>query len=235
MAEPGGKLINGVFGVSHFRPAKLKRYAILGGMSLINPAPQKPPEPDPLEALVTRICHGEEAALGMLYDSTVSRVYGLAMKITLRRELAEEVVGDVFLQVWKKAASYQSGRASPIAWLMLICRSRAIDLLRREQRAKKGREPIDEKADIADEKTETPIEVSLNTEFGGQMKQALQTLPEIQRQMIALAYFRGMSHQEVADFTEQPLGTVKSHLRRAQQALRKTLTANGLTMEAYCE
>ena len=118
---------------------------------------------------------------------------------------------------------------------MLICRSRAIDLLRREQRAKKGREPIDEKADIADEKTETPIEVSLNTEFGGQMKQALQTLPEIQRQMIALAYFRGMSHQEVADFTEQPLGTVKSHLRRAQQALRKTLTANGLTMEAYCE
>ncbi len=229
------KSLNGSAAVTRFRPARQKRYAILSGMSLTKLVQQEQPEPNSLEVLLTLISGGDEAALGKLYDATVNRVYGLAMKVSVRRELAEEIVGDVYLQVWKKASSYQSSRASPIAWLMLICRSRAIDLLRREQRAKKGREPIDEKINLADEKTETPIEASLNTEFGGQMKTALQTLPEIQRQMIALAYFRGMSHQEVADYTSQPLGTVKSHLRRAQMSLRKVLTAKGLTMEAYCE
>ena len=235
MAATLGKPFNGTVSVSRLRPAKRRRYAILSGMSLSKLAEQKSPEADPLEALLTQISNGDEAALGRLYDATVSRVYGLAMKITLRQELAEEVVGDVFLQVWKKSSSYQAGRASPIAWLMLICRSRAIDLLRREQRATRGRDSLDDHQEVVDEKTETPIEVSLNSEFGGQMKTALQTLPEIQRQMIALAYFRGMSHQEVATYTCQPLGTVKSHLRRAQQALRKILTANETNMEAYFE
>ena len=104
MAELVAKSLNGGAALARFRPARQKRYAILSGMSLTKLVQQQQPQPNPLAVLLTKISGGDEPALGKLYDATVSRVYGLAMKITLRRELAEEVVGDVYLQVWKKAA-----------------------------------------------------------------------------------------------------------------------------------
>lgn len=206
-------------------------HAILKSMPVINLPEPKTLDTDPLTTLLTKIGDSDEAALEAFYELTVNRVYGLALRITTRPELAEEVVGDVFLQVWRKARHYASGRAAPMAWLLMICRSRAIDLLRRERPQKTGLNIDDKKSEILDEETPSPFDTLLGTEQGSQISRALEQLTDIQRQMISLAFFRGMSHQEVAIYTHQPLGTVKSHLRRAQAALRKTLADYGLQRE----
>lgn len=211
-----------------------KRYgnhAILKSMPIINFSEQKIRDADPLTTLLAKIAEGNDAALEAFYELTVSRVYGLALRITTRPELAEEVVGDVFLQVWRKARHYASSRATPMAWLLMICRSRAIDLLRRERPQKTGLNIGEEDQELRDEETPSPFATLLGTERGSLINQALEQLTEIQKQMISLAFFRGMSHQEVARYTGQPLGTVKSHLRRAQSTLRKILADTGLQPE----
>ena len=86
-----------------------------------------------LVALLERIRLSDELAMSGFYDATVSRVYGMAMKVVQRAELAEEVVGDVYMQVWRQINNYKADRASPIGWLLMICRSRALDILRREK------------------------------------------------------------------------------------------------------
>lgn len=208
------------------------RYAILKSVPVKKPEKKVFEGQEELVALLEKIRASDEAALGVFYDATVNCVYGLALKVTTRPELAEEVVSDVYLQVWRKVRSYDSGRASPLGWLMMMCRSRAIDALRREATVTSGQVQQDEnRTEIKDDKAVTPLEDLTSRELSGQMLAALQLLNESQRQMIALAFYRGLSHQEVAKYTNQPLGTVKSNLRRAQETLRSALTGTALESE----
>jgi RNA polymerase sigma-70 factor (ECF subfamily) len=179
---------------------------------------------DPLLALLTRIKTGEEAAMELLYNLTVNRLYGLAVKIVTKPELAEEVIGDVFLQVWKKAGDFDSEKATPLAWLLMICRSRSLDTLRREKSATKNQYTDNTNKPIEEPVTETPLEVFEERECSDHMLAALNILNDKQRQTIALAFYKGMSHREISRYTGEPLGTVKSNLRRAQDILRKALT-----------
>ena len=181
-------------------------------------------EKDPLLALLTRIKTGEEAAMELLYNLTVNRLYGLAIKIVIKPELAEEVIGDVFLQVWKKAGDFDSERATPLAWLLMICRSRSLDTLRREKSATKNQYTGNTNKPIEEPVTETPLEVFEEIECSDHILAALKILNDKQRQTIALAFYKGMSHREISRYTGEPLGTVKSNLRRAQDILRKALT-----------
>jgi RNA polymerase sigma-70 factor (ECF subfamily) len=165
---------------------------------------------------------GDEAALGQLYDATLSRVYGVALRVTGRKDLAEEVAVETFWQAWREATRFDGSRGEVMAWLLMICRSRALDALRRKDSAESHPEPetlVTEPTDHAG----TPLDQLLLAEQAGMVGDALKTLTPIQRQMIALAFFKDLSHQEICDHTGLPLGTVKSHLKRAQDGLKSAL------------
>ncbi len=181
-------------------------------------------EEDSLFALLQRIKTGEEAAMELLYNLTVNRLYGLALKIVSQPELAEEVVGDVFLQIWNKAGDFDSQRGEPLGWLLMICRSRALDRLRKEKSVTKNQYKDNGQSNIEDSSMITPFEDFEEIERSSYIYDALKVLNDKQRQMIALAFYKGMSHQEISTYTGDPLGTVKSNIRRAQDILRKALS-----------
>ncbi len=177
-----------------------------------------------LREWVLLMAGGDEVALEQLYDATLSRVYGLALKVTGRKDLAEEVAVETFWQAWREATRFDAGRGEVIAWLLMICRSRALDALRRRDGADSHPEPETLVAEPADH-AGTPLDQLLLSEQVGMLGDALKTLTPIQRQMIALAFFKDLSHQEICDQTGLPLGTVKSHLKRAQAGLKMALRA----------
>ncbi len=186
--------------------------------------------PDTLHILLQGIMAGQEASMSQLYDATVRRVYGLAVKIVHRPELAEEIVGDVYLQVWQQADKYNPQRASPIAWILMICRSRALDKLRREKSATMNQYQEDPQQDTLDETTPTALDSMMQNELSTRITNALRLLSKSQRQTIALAFYRGMSHQQIAHYTGEPLGTVKSNIRRAQAVLRNALDSDDINV-----
>lgn len=164
----------------------------------------------------------DETALANFYDATLGRAYGIALRITRSQADAEEAAMDAYLQVWRDAAAYRPELGSPLGWLLTIVRSRALDRLRRRDRAESHPEPDTLAADCqgADD---GPDELLHASDRNGVLQQALSALPALQRQLVALAFLRDLSHGEIAELTALPLGTVKSHLRRALQRLRHDL------------
>jgi RNA polymerase sigma factor (sigma-70 family) len=180
---------------------------------------------DPSErhrALIAAMAQGDETALNALYEATLSRIYGLALRVTRREDLAEDVVVEVYWQAWRDAARYDARRGEPMAWLYTICRSRALDTLRRRDDADLHPDPEELIASLPGNETE-PSDALCAAQAGTALATALERLTPVQRQMVALAFFRGLTHQEVAEHTGLALGTVKSHLKRAQDALRQVL------------
>jgi len=183
---------------------------------------------DPLAVLIKKIEAGDENAMAQLYDTTVNRIYGLAIKIVIKPELAEEVVGDVYLQVWNKAKSFDSSRAIALAWMLMICRSRALDKLRSEKKVSKNKfVEIDDKQ-VEDTNATSPVEDLEGIELSSRVYEALKLLNAKQRLAISLAFYKDMSHQDISEYTGDPLGTVKSNIRRAQLILKKTLSRDDI-------
>ena len=172
--------------------------------------------------LLAAIATGDEQALGVFYDATVGRVYGLALRILRQREAAEEVIEDVYMQIWQQASRYDVSRGKPLTWLLTICRSRALDYLRRDDQAIAHPEPETLVAEPGDERAD-PEDLLLAVERNTRLYAVLESLIAVQRQSLALAFFRGMTHQEIADHTQMPLGTVKSHVRKALDKMREQL------------
>ncbi len=166
-----------------------------------------------LNACLAEIIEQNEVSLSQFYDQTINSVYGLALRITGRTEEAEEVVSDVYLQVWEQANRYQSEKASIMAWLLTICRSRAIDRLRKRQQS--SPEVSDTECSELFNLDANPEYFLANTQQQSTINQALKKLSSLQRQLLSLAFFRGLTYQEIADFINMPLGTVKSHIRRS--------------------
>ncbi len=185
-------------------------------------------EKDPLVDLLIRIQDGDETALAELYDAVVNRVYGLAIKIVLKPELAEEVVGDVFMQVWKKAKDFDASRAVPLAWMLMICRSRALDTLRRERPQINNNSCEFDANRSEDESTETSFTKVHGIDVESRVYEALQLLTDKQRQAIFLAFYKDMTQSEISEYTGDPIGTVKSNIRRAQLILKETLSREDL-------
>lgn len=171
---------------------------------------------------VRRMALGDEAALGFLYDATLPKVYGLALKITGKRELAQDVTTEIYWQAWREAVRFDIQRGVAMAWLLMITRSRALDLMRKQDQAISHPDP--ELLIREDASSSTPLNELLCAESNTHLHLALQNLSAIQRQMIALAFFKDLSHQEISDATGLPLGTVKSHLHRAQATLKLSLS-----------
>ncbi len=163
----------------------------------------------------------DEQSLAELYDSTLAKVYGLALKITRRHDLAEEVVEDTYMQAWQEVSKFDIARGPVMAWLMMICRSRAIDALRRLDVAESHADPESLNVDIG--KVSSPLDILLLLERESDIQTAMADLNALQRQLVALAFFKGYTHEEFASQMHMPLGTVKSNIKRAQDKLKIAL------------
>lgn len=176
---------------------------------------------------IDAIADHDERALVALYDATLSRVYGLVLRVVRRPALAEEVVEEAYFQVWRQAVRFDPARGRALAWLLGMARSRAIDAVRREARFQ--HDSLD-----ADAAPELPVDTPPSDELldaargHADLYQALLQINAQPRQLVALAFFRGLSHEEIADQTALPLGTVKSQIRRALITLRQVLGDGGL-------
>lgn len=183
-------------------------------------SPSSAPDEALLRAWIARVVDQDQDALAALYDGLVGQVYGLALRITRRATLAEEVVQDTFWQIWRQAPRFDPVRGSALAWIMTIARSRALDAVRRVDSREYELDP--EMAErLAD--TESPPDLLSAVQRGNRLHSALATLDPVPRQLLSLAFFRGFSHDQIAECTGLPLGTVKSHIRRALVNLRNLL------------
>lgn len=176
-------------------------------------------------ACMRRVVQGDSRAFADLYDRHVRPVFSLVLRIVTDQGEAEDLVQEVFAQAWTQARRYDAGRGPVSAWLLTIARSRAIDRLR----ARRGQKALvapsaTPVADVPDPGLTQEMLV-LNAEQLGRLRTAIGELPLLQRLALELAYFEGLSHTEVAERLEQPLGTVKTRIRAALQRLRGALDA----------
>jgi RNA polymerase sigma-70 factor (ECF subfamily) len=173
--------------------------------------------------LIREAAGGDQHALAALYDATSRTVYGLLLRILSDASAAEEVLLDVYEQVWRQAAQYSRERGSPLAWLTTIARSRAIDRLRRGRREQQNTEPLEGIVATARAGGESAEEAVMAGEVRAVVRAALDSLTPEQREVIELAYYGGMSHSEIAAARGIPLGTVKTRTRLGLMRLREML------------
>lgn len=174
-------------------------------------------------AWIDRIVDHDERALMQLHDATRSRVWGLVLRVVRRPQWAEEVVEEVYFQVWRQAPRFDAERGKALTWLLGMARSRAIDALRHEARF--AAESLDDEArpEHPDDATDPGDELLAVARGHADLHEALMQLKPQPRQLVALAFFNGLSHEEIAAQMALPLGTVKSQIRRALQSLRQVL------------
>ena len=177
----------------------------------------------PDETLVIQVARGNPAALEVLYDRYASTVLGISVKVIGDQALAEDVLQETFWRVWQSASTYQSQRGSFTGWLFRISRNLAIDAYRRRNvrpqaiMSANGSDPlIDETPDPDMDVAEQAQSILKNR----QIRKALASLPGVQRQVIEMAYFYGMTRQEIAEATGEALGTIHTRARLALQKLR---------------
>jgi RNA polymerase sigma-70 factor (ECF subfamily) len=181
-----------------------------------------PPPAGGWEDLVARTARGDHDALAALYDGTCTLVHSLVVRIVGDHHIAEEVTADVYLQVWRQAERYDPERGSPLAWLMMIARSRGLDRVRARAAEPRHMEPLAVVMSLPSAMPD-PEETSALSQRRRAVGQALETLPLEQREVIELAYFGGLSHSEIAARLAQPLGTVKTRVRVGMIRLRQEL------------
>jgi RNA polymerase sigma-70 factor (ECF subfamily) len=181
---------------------------------------QQPDRRDSDEGLIRRMLSGDETALGILYERYGGLVYSVAKHILGDSGAAEEVLQDIFHQLWRSASSFDSARGSLSSWLLVMARNRSIDRVRR-------RTPT-----VGEEVAETlhrPVldleSVAAQNEMAARVRAALRGLPEAQRLAMELAYFEGLTQSEIAKRTGDPLGTVKTRLRTALASLKTVFGA----------
>lgn len=172
------------------------------------------------QSVVRRIADGDESALATLYDRWAQSVYSLAAHLLKDADGAEDVVEETFWQVWQRASSYDASRGTVRTWLLTIGRSRALDRLRARKR---NREDIATDLTLIRDPRSDPSQQLEGAERRQLVYSALTELPDEQRRALELAYFRGLSQSEIAEFLSEPLGTIKTRMRLGMQKLRDKL------------
>jgi RNA polymerase sigma-70 factor (ECF subfamily) len=166
--------------------------------------------------LIAQVARGEQSAMAHVYDRYSAIVYSVALRVLGDTGKAEDVMQEVFLYLWRNPNAYDAARGTLPAWLAVIARNRAIDQIRRRRETEDVEEiPLAAHQNLEDE--------AARAELISRVRKSLETMPVEQRAALELAYFKGLTHTEIAARTQQPLGTVKTRIRSALQALRKTL------------
>ena len=174
--------------------------------------------PDPVDdvLLVRRVDKGDTEALRVLYERYGGVVFGMTYRLLGDRNAAEECTQDVFVSVWRASGSYEPGRAAVSTWLLTIARNRAIDATRR-----RAARPVDPHEDVwATEQAPDTADLLSRADEAIRVGAAMAELPSAQREALTLAYFDGLSHAEIAERLDLPIGTVKGRIRLALDRLR---------------
>jgi RNA polymerase sigma-70 factor (ECF subfamily) len=169
-------------------------------------------------ALLARVGSGDQAAIASLFDRYSGVVYSVALRVLRDPGQAEDVMQDIFLQLWRKPEAFISGRGALAAWLVVVARNRAIDLLRR-------RRPTDSVDEVVLASTTDLASEAERNALIEKVRNILTGLPAEQKKSVEMAFFEGLSHTEIADRTGDALGTVKTRIRLALISLRKALQA----------
>jgi RNA polymerase sigma factor (sigma-70 family) len=174
-----------------------------------------------LAAAIHRVTGGDRAALRLVYDATAAKLFGVCLRILNDRSEAEDVLQEVYLAVWQKAAAFDEARASPITWLVAIARNRSIDRLRSGAVARRS-EPIEAADDIPDA-APTAVETLEMTQESKRLQPCLDEMEARISLAIRAAFMGGLTYEELAERTGVPLGTMKSWIRRGLAKLKVCL------------
>lgn len=187
---------------------------------------------DALSQALARVALGDRAAFATLYQASSARLFGVILRINPDRAQAEDILQDVFVTIWRVAQSFDAARSQPMTWLTSIARNRAIDSRRRHKTAVQTVSSFaacgehEEDVDLLDgvpSGEPGPLELLQQAAQARDLVHCIEKLSAEQQQCMALAYYQGLSHAEVAQHLAQPLGTVKSWVRRALVALKDCL------------
>ena len=175
--------------------------------------------------LLRRIAAGDSGALGQFYDSHAPTLFALACRILTDAKEAEDVLQDVFLQLWNRAAAFDSAQGRPLAWVLTLTRNKAIDRLRATKRRQSRLVPETETETVEDYPSPSisAPDAARASEQGELVRSALAGLPGDQRRAIELAFFDGLTQTEIAAVLNEPLGTIKARIRRGMLKLRTEL------------
>jgi RNA polymerase sigma-70 factor (ECF subfamily) len=184
------------------------------------------PVPEHLAELLARCALRDQRAFAALYQSSSAKLFAVAVRITRRRDWAEEVLQEAFVSIWNHAAGYNSAKSAPMTWMSAIVRNRALDLLRRPREVEIDGAHEEMMASIADE-SPGPDELLQLSMQAGELGECMKALTEEQRRCITLAFFHGLSHAELAQQMRKPLGTVKTWVRRGLDRLKGCLEKQG--------
>ena len=182
----------------------------------VNPTPAGARKSDEVDRLLLSSARGDRDAFAAFYDATAALVYGVALRVVRDPARAEEISQDVYLDVWRNAGRYLPGRGSAKAWIVTIAHRRAVDVVRREEASRRRSEQAGRRVETAHDMVAESAE---GTDEKHRLIRALEGLPEEQRTAIELAYFDGLTYQEVADRIGAPVGTVKSRMHTALNRL----------------
>jgi RNA polymerase sigma-70 factor (ECF subfamily) len=181
-----------------------------------------------LADLLARTALSDQAAFEELYRLSAPHLYGVALRILREPALAEDLLQEAFVNVWHHAGSYNAAKAKPQTWLTSIVRNRCLDHLRRRELDTVTMTRDDDETEMELEGMgPTPEELLLSGADANSVRSCIEGLEGGQRQAIALAFVQGLSHAELAEYLRQPLGTVKSWVRRGLERLKKCLDAAG--------
>jgi RNA polymerase sigma factor (sigma-70 family) len=176
-----------------------------------------------LQEAMQRLANGDRSALEWIYQATSAKLFGICLRILGDRSEAEDALQDVYVSLWQRAKSYDPDRASPISWLAVFARNRAIDRLRKGK-VRGGAVPVDEALELPD-KEPLADAVLESGERSARIQHCLGTLEERQQDAIRTAFFEGTTYAELAEKRGIPLGTMKSWVRRGLAKLKRCLEA----------
>ncbi len=175
-----------------------------------------------LAAVVVRVGHGDREAFDLLYHSTNRKLYGIVLGIVATRSLADEILQEVYVKVWQRAGDFDPARSSPITWMAAIARNRSLDEVRRA--GIKTTDPLDEAPDLAAE-LEDPMASRERSDQYRSILRCLETLDPARRDLILLAYYRGLSRDALAKRFDHPTATIKTWLHRSLNQLKQCLAS----------
>ena len=174
--------------------------------------------------LIRRISEQDHGAMAEFYDQVSGVLFSTAIRILRDTHDAEEILQDVFVQIWNKAGDFNPAMGTPLHWSLAITRHRCIDRLRSRQRRTRLFDELTQQSSMESASSSRPPVQLLGSAEVGAVQQAVKALPPEQRIAIEMAFFSGLSHGEIAESLKEPLGTVKARIRRGMLKLREQLT-----------